>query len=119
MINPEYTDPEHFDQLFDIFSTQSLTSVQLIEYQFGQFRAGNHSPYKIYDSQRLNDSAAIINASLSTGTPSAPGYLYGILQAYNATEPVNDPSNSNNGPPMDSPQSKSPKTALAMSVIRT
>ncbi|KAG6869114.1 hypothetical protein C0993_001679 [Termitomyces sp. T159_Od127] len=92
VINPEYADPETFDQVFDIFSTQSLTSASLIQYQFGQFGPTNESLYSVYDSQRLNDSAGMINATLQAGTPPAPGYLFAILQAYNSTVKLDDPS---------------------------
>jgi hypothetical protein len=30
IINPAYSDPDNFDQVFDIFSTQSLTSSQYV-----------------------------------------------------------------------------------------
>jgi hypothetical protein len=34
IINPAYSDPENFDQVFDIFSTQSLTSAQQVFLHF-------------------------------------------------------------------------------------
>jgi hypothetical protein len=40
-MNQEYNDPSNFDPVFDIFSTQSLTSAKVIEYQFGQIATQN------------------------------------------------------------------------------
>ncbi|PFH51499.1 hypothetical protein AMATHDRAFT_142301 [Amanita thiersii Skay4041] len=119
VINPEYADPETFDQVFDIFSTQSLTSAHLIEYQFGQSGEANTTLYKSYDSRRLNDSEAVINATIELGYPVAPGYLYAVLRAYNATD---DPSGTAGGSSEgngvgSSNNSKSPNTSLAMIIL--
>jgi len=116
VINTEYADPETFDQVFDIFSTQSLTSASLIEYQFGQFGSTNQSIYGVYDSKRLNDSAAMINTTLQVGTPPEPGYLYAILQAYNSTGQIDNPSGSNASTDTGPPQKKQ-NSALAMIVL--
>lgn len=117
VINPEYADPQTFDQVFDIFSTQSLTSASLIEYQFGQFGVANESIYGVYDSQRLNDSAAMINTTIQVGTPPAPGYLFAILQAYNATGQVDDPSGTNGSMSPSAPTHGKQNTALAMIIL--
>ncbi|KAF5386110.1 hypothetical protein D9615_002250 [Tricholomella constricta] len=117
VINPEYADPSTFDQVFDIFSTQSLTSASLIEYQFGQFGPMNESIYGVYDSKRLNDSAAMMNTTLQVGTPPAPGYLFAILQAYNATGEIDDPSSSNGSTNASNPPHKKQNTALAMIIL--
>ncbi|KAG6820730.1 hypothetical protein H0H93_012376 [Arthromyces matolae] len=114
VINPEYADPETFDQVFDIFSTQSLTSASLIQYQFGQFGLQNETLYGVYDSQRLNDSASIINTTLQNGSPPAPGYLFAILQAYNSTVHVDDPTTSNGS--TSTPPPKKQNTNLAMAI---
>ncbi|KAG5648465.1 hypothetical protein DXG03_003076 [Asterophora parasitica] len=116
VINPEYADPLTFDQVFDIFSTQSLTSASLIEYQFGQFGPTNESIYGVYNSQRLNDSAAMMNTTLQVGTPQAPGYLFAILQAYNATGEIDDPSGGNGSTNTPGPAHKKQNTALAMAI---
>ncbi|KAG6865367.1 hypothetical protein C0991_003144 [Blastosporella zonata] len=112
VINPEYADPETFDQVFDIFSTQSLTSASLIQYQFGQFGPTNESLYGVYDSQRLNDTASVMNTTLQDGTPPAPGYLFAILQAYNSTVQLDDPSTISGS--TDSLPPKNQNTNLAM-----
>ncbi|KAG6831745.1 hypothetical protein H0H92_007897 [Tricholoma furcatifolium] len=114
VINPEYADPDTFDQVFDIFSTQSLTSASLIQYQFGQFGLANESIYGVYDSQRLNDSASMMNTTLQNGTPPVPGYLFAILQAYNSTVQLDSPS-TNNSSQTTSPPSKQ-NTNLAMAI---
>ncbi|KAF8235994.1 hypothetical protein L208DRAFT_1253916 [Tricholoma matsutake] len=120
VINPEYADPATFDQVFDIFSTQSLASARLIEYQFGQFGPVNESIYAFYDSKLLNDSASIVNQSIQLGYPAAPGYLYAILQAYNSTVQLSN-TTTNNGTNSSSsttaPNDKSPSTALAMIIL--
>ncbi len=106
-----------FDRLFDIFSTQSLTSAKLIEYQFGQISTQNNSIFQ-YNSKRLNDSQSDIAQSIKLDDAAAPGYLYAVLQAYNATISLQDPStngstNSNSNPPNPGSTSSS---ALAMFV---
>ena len=84
MINPEYTDPECFTPLIDIFSTQSLASARVI----CQLEAINTSVYSEYDPATLNASQASINETLAVGYPTAPGYLWATLTAYNATAPL-------------------------------
>jgi len=113
IINPEYADPATFDQVFDIFSTQSLTSAHLIENQFGQLMPQNQSTILSYDSKQLNASYDNVTKSISTGNPASAGYLIGTLQASTATDP-NPPSDSgghNNPTPSSSGSSN---TALAM-----
>lgn len=114
VINPQYSDSASFDQVFDIFSTQSHTSAQLIEYQFGQLGPQNTSHFA-YDSQQLNDSASDILQSLNVTYPTAPGYLLAALRAYNATDSGGNSSNSGNtSASTASGSSGSPNTALAM-----
>ncbi|KAG6911146.1 hypothetical protein DXG01_003886 [Tephrocybe rancida] len=113
VINPEYDDPETFDQVFDIFSTQSLTSASLIQYQFGQFGRPNESLY-VYDSQRLNDSAAVMNTTMQEGTPPVPGYLFAILQAYNSTIKLDNPSTINGSSDMSPPKKQNTNLAMAI-----
>lgn len=117
MINPEYADPQTFEQVFDIFSTQSLTSAHLIEYQFGQLGV-NESTYGVYDSQLLNKSSSMVQSAIQLGTPQEPGYLYAILQASNATGSIDDPAlNGTNANPASPPSGGgSTNTALAMYV---
>ncbi|KAJ3575130.1 hypothetical protein NP233_g1309 [Leucocoprinus birnbaumii] len=117
VINPEYADPSTFDQVFDIFSTQSKTSAHLIDYQFGQLTPANASITK-YDSQRLNNTAQAVEDSIQRGYATEPGFLYAELRAYNATGGPDGPSpsdastaSSNGG------NSGSSTTALAMIVL--
>ncbi|KAG7449504.1 uncharacterized protein BT62DRAFT_962840 [Guyanagaster necrorhizus] len=118
VINPEYADPETFDQVFDIFSTQSLTSAHLIEYQFGQIGSTNDSISGTYNSQSLNDSAAIMNATISLGYATTSGFLYATLRAYNATGDDNTTSTTSSGSGSSSDQQGgSSNTALAMIVL--
>lgn len=115
IINPYYSNPQNFDQVFDIFSTQSLTSAQLIEYQFISI---NKTLYSDYDPQRLNGSFAIINSTMGAGYSTGAGYMFATLRAYNATGPnitsngANPDSNSS-----QSGQTKSKTTSLAMIIL--
>ena len=117
VINPQYSDPQSFDHVFDIFSTQSLTSSLLIEYQFGQLTPQNESHFA-YDSQQLNDSSSDILQSLNLNHPISSGYLLAVLQAYNATVSGGNNSNSGDTTGSTSPTSSgSSNTALAMFVL--
>jgi len=117
VINSEYSDPSTFDQVFDIFSTQSSTSSHIIEFQFAQLGPQNKSIYA-YDSTQLNNSANVIIQSINTNLPVSAGYLLAVLEAYNATDnstipPTNGDNNSSPNPG-GSGGSNSPNTALAM-----
>lgn len=117
VINTQYSDPQSFDQVFDIFSTQSLTSSHLIEYQFGQLTPQNKSLFA-YDSQQLNDSASSILQSLNLSHPNAPGFLLAVLRAYNATDSGGSDSDSGDTTRSTSATSNDPpNTALAMFVL--
>jgi hypothetical protein len=119
IIDPEYADPANFDQVMDIFSTQSLTSATLIEYQFGQFGAMNESIYGSFNAQKLNQSGNVINSTIETNTPLAPGYLFATLTAYNATGPgTNDTdNNTNTNVTSNGNTGGSPNTGLAMIIL--
>ena len=91
VINSEYSDPSTFDQVFDIFSTQSPTSSHIIEFQFAQLGPQNKSIYA-YDSTQLNNSANVIMESINTGLPVSAGYLLAVLETYNATDNSTVPS---------------------------
>ncbi len=111
LINAEYLDPT-FDKVFDIFSTQSLTSAQFIE---EQFRNANGT-FRWYDSQNLNNSGEIVNATIRARTPSEPNYLLATLRAYNATgdDDAASPTSTSTGAPND--PGSSTNTSLAMCV---
>ncbi|KDQ57468.1 hypothetical protein JAAARDRAFT_35180 [Jaapia argillacea MUCL 33604] len=114
IINADYTNTSAFDQVMDIFSTQSLTSAQLIEYQFS---AINKTLYNDYNATILNASAAIINNSIATGSVIAPSYIFATLKAYNAT---GDAGVTNSTPPATSSGGGgggSPNTGLAMIIL--
>jgi len=55
----------------------------MIEYEFGQI--ANLSTYGNFSATTLNSSKAVIDQSLASGYPVAPGYLIATLQAWNAT----------------------------------
>ncbi|KAK7053280.1 hypothetical protein VNI00_003906 [Paramarasmius palmivorus] len=118
VINPYYADPSSFDQVFDIFSTQSLTSARLIDYQFGQITSPGQNYLDTYNSTRLNTSASTVIRSINEGYAVAPGYLFATLVAHNATNAssYNNNGNTNSAGNPSSSQGRS-TTALAMIVL--
>ncbi|KAF8906516.1 hypothetical protein CPB84DRAFT_1835038 [Gymnopilus junonius] len=117
IINPFYSDPSSFDQVFDIFSTQSSTSSHLIEYQFGQLSPQNKSIFA-YNSQQLNDSFDDVMLLINGSSPVSPGYLLAELQAYNATGDSSGPLNPASDAGGTNPSNPgSPNTALAMIIL--
>jgi hypothetical protein len=66
----------------DIFSTQSLASARVI---LSQFAAINISVYGEFNVSTLNASQSAINETLAAGYPTAPGYMWATLAAYNST----------------------------------
>jgi hypothetical protein len=66
----------------DIFSTQSLASARVI---LSQFAAININVYGEFNVSTLNASQPAINDTLAAGYPTAPGYMWATLAAYNAT----------------------------------
>ncbi len=97
----------------DIFSTQSLASARVI---LSQLEAVNTSVYGEYNSATLNSSQAAINDTLAAGYPTAPGYLWATLAAYNATAPlgINNSANGAQGTQNGGSGTGSSKTTLAM-----
>lgn len=118
VINPEYADPANFDQVFDIFSTQSKSVSRNIQYEFGQGGTTNLSLYGNFDATTLNASATTISQSIMLGYPTAPGYLLATLQAWNATETNSTGTGGNNGSTSSTTDQNSKKdTGLAMIVL--
>lgn len=117
IINPEYADPANFDQVFDIFSTQSHSVSKNIEYEFGQGGA-NSSLYGNFDAATLNASVTTIGQSIMSGYPTVPGYLLATLQAWNATG-VNSTgtSSNNNSSTSSTTQGGKKETGLAMIIL--
>lgn len=107
MINPEYYESYYRDRAaaqntnFDVFSTQTLTSAHLIDYQFGQIvrSSANVSttgvPLVNYDSHRLEELGASVTKSIETGEAVEAGYLVSTLKAYNVT--TSDSENAGGG----------------------
>ncbi|KAH8993499.1 hypothetical protein EDB92DRAFT_1944631 [Lactarius akahatsu] len=115
IINPEYTDPTSFTPLMDIFSTQSLASARVI---LGQLEVINTNVYGEYNPATLNASQAAINDTLAAGYPTAPGYLWATLAAYNATAPLGiNNSASNAQSTQNGGGTGSSKTTLAMIIL--
>jgi hypothetical protein len=101
-----------------VYPSIDLILCSLIEYQFGQFGQTNETIFGTFNARKLDESAAIINQSLATDNPAAPGYIYATLTAYNATGIGNNTDNpgtaNSQSPSGDS--GDSPNTGLAMSV---
>lgn len=67
-------------QPFDIFTTQSRTSAQLVKTRFDTSDAAS------YDAQKLDDAYDDFEEAISTGYyMDYPGYLYAELKAYNSS----------------------------------
>ncbi len=111
--NPEYTDPESFTPLMDIFSLQSLASARVI---LCQLEAIHTSVYSVYSPATLNASRSVINETLATGYSTASGYLGAILAAYNAMAPlgITTSAKDGQGTQTGSGGKGSSKTTLAM-----
>ncbi|KAI0355724.1 hypothetical protein OH77DRAFT_1454268 [Trametes cingulata] len=118
VINPEYSDPANFDQVMDIFATQSLSSSQLIEGQF-HINESNTSKYYWYSPSVLNSSAEIIQNAQSTNSMNQPGYLFATLTAWNATDnsTQSGSTNSVNGGSDGGSPNKNTNTSLAMIIL--
>ncbi|EKM54537.1 uncharacterized protein PHACADRAFT_196967 [Phanerochaete carnosa HHB-10118-sp] len=116
VINPDYANPENFDQVMDIFSSPSLSASQMIEVEY---KALNQSQYQNFNATLLDESVAIVNASLTLGTIKAPNFLFAALVASNATgdsslggNGSNSEVSSTNGDP-----SSNPRSSLAMIIL--
>jgi hypothetical protein len=96
----------------DIYSTQSLASARVI---LSQFEAINITVYGEYNATTLNNSQSAINQTLAAGYPTAPGYMWATLDAYNATGALGiNGSVGNQSAPNQGGSVGSSKTTLAM-----
>ncbi|KAI0334988.1 hypothetical protein GY45DRAFT_1317444 [Cubamyces sp. BRFM 1775] len=121
VINSEYSDPAKFNQVMDIFATQSLVSSQTIE---DQFHANDTiaSKYYWFSPKLLNESAPVINAAVANGALNESGYLFAELKAWNGTDLTNTTSQGSGGnvdsDPGDGGQpTKNTNTSLAMIIL--
>ncbi|KAI0339775.1 hypothetical protein BDW22DRAFT_1431273 [Trametopsis cervina] len=119
IINTEYADPQYFDQVMDIFSSPNLASSQMIEVEYN---ALNQSRYRDFNATLLNDTASLVNATLTNGTIKAPNYLFATLIAANATEGLPGDEGDGDGSSMpggDTPPANpaGPKSSLAMIIL--
>ena len=97
----------------DIYSTQSLASARVI---LSQFEAINITVYGEFNTSTLNASQSAINETLSAGYPTAPGYMWATLDAYNATAPlgINGSGSGNQSSPTQNAGAGTSRTTLAM-----
>lgn len=85
----------------------------MIDYEFGQIGTTNLSTYEDFNAATLNASETIVNQSIASGYPAAPGYLIATLQAWNATG--NSSGSDNSGSTSSSTDTSGSKnTSLAM-----
>ncbi|KAG2129824.1 uncharacterized protein EDB93DRAFT_1181563 [Suillus bovinus] len=117
IINPEYADPANFDQVFDIFSTQSTSVSRNIQYEFGQGGGTNLSIYGNFDAATLNASEASINQSINSGYATVPGYLLATLQAWNATGTNSTGTSGNNNGSTGSTTNQDSKKGTGFTMI--
>lgn len=59
-----------------------------------EYKSLNQTRYRNFNATLLNETAAIVNASLASTTITAPNYLFATLVASNATV---DPGNGDDG----------------------
>ncbi|KAF8494742.1 hypothetical protein F5888DRAFT_1616799 [Russula emetica] len=115
IINGGYKDPDIFTPLMDIFSTQSLVSARVI---LSQFAAINISVYGEFNVTTLNASQPAINQTLVAGYPTAPGYMWATLAAYNATGALGiNISSGNQSSPAQNGGVGTSRTTLAMVIL--
>ena len=80
-----------------------------------EYKALNQSHYQNFNATLLNETAAVVNATLTNGTIKAPNYLFATLIASNAT---GDPSAGTDGSSTDSTDGSNPpsnpRSSLAM-----
>ncbi|PSR70731.1 hypothetical protein PHLCEN_2v13388 [Hermanssonia centrifuga] len=81
-INPDYADPQNFDQAMDIYVTPSLFASQKIESEYAVLNA---TKYQDFNATLLNETAALVNITLANNVVTAPNYMFATLVAYNAT----------------------------------
>ncbi|KAI0821697.1 hypothetical protein BC628DRAFT_1412819 [Trametes gibbosa] len=116
-INFEYSNPAKFDQVMDIFATQSLTSSQLIEDRF----ENSTSKYYWFSASLLNESSSAIQTAIVNHTMPKSGYLFATLAAWNATD--NSTTTGSTGGGADTgttaagPPDKNNNTSLAMIIL--
>ncbi|KAG8745202.1 hypothetical protein FRC10_008514 [Ceratobasidium sp. 414] len=114
LINHEYTEPDAFDQILDIFATKKKSAARLIESQFTNV----NSTYSSFNSKRLNESYLAVmdtvNGSASRSQP--PPFLMAALTASNATGSTPN-SNTTYPPPNPGNDDGKPNTGLAMIVL--
>jgi hypothetical protein len=97
----------------DIYSTQSLASARVI---LSQFEAINITVYGEFNATTLNASQAAINETLALGYPTALGYMWATLDAYNASGnlDINGSGSGNQSAPSQVGNVGTSKTTLAM-----
>lgn len=59
-----------------------LDLLRHIEYEFGQFGPSSEAYYGLFSATMLNDAAGVINSTIALGYPTAPGFLFATLPAY-------------------------------------
>ncbi|KAG9103469.1 hypothetical protein FRC06_010577 [Ceratobasidium sp. 370] len=116
LINHEYTEPDNFDQILDIFATKKKSAARLIESQFTNV----NSTFASFSSKRLNESylAVMETVNGSASRSQTPPFLMAALTASNATGTIPNSNTTGNTPPnSDNNNDGKPNTGLAMIVL--
>ncbi|QRV93832.1 4-aminobutyrate aminotransferase [Ceratobasidium sp. AG-Ba] len=117
VINSEYTDPDNFDQILDIFATKAKSSARLIVSQFNYV----NETYRDFNAKRLNESFLSVNDTISgsANRSQPPPFLMASVTAYNATSssPNSNATTTNNNTGSDNNNDGKPNTGLAMIVL--
>ncbi|KAF8585940.1 hypothetical protein K439DRAFT_1632199 [Ramaria rubella] len=114
-INPAYASPDNFEQILDIFATQSRSSAQIITSQFSNL---HNASFGNFNATQLNDSASSIVESMRTSNITSP-FIVATLRAANSTVNINGTTDDNgsSGADTSSGQHGNPNTGLAMIIL--
>ncbi|KAH9942496.1 uncharacterized protein BXZ73DRAFT_88050 [Epithele typhae] len=115
LINPYYSNPANFDQVMDVYMTQSLKNSVRVESVFNKTNSTAPRGY-YFSASVLNDSSAAVTSAINGGPVNSTGLIFATLSAWN----VSDSPSTTNSTPAD-PGSNRPggaqSTSLAMIIL--
>ncbi|KZV81895.1 hypothetical protein EXIGLDRAFT_360558 [Exidia glandulosa HHB12029] len=113
-INDEYTNPDEFERVLDVFAISDLYTSKIVQSQFSNI---NQTLYADYNPTRINASAAAVHADMTNKTGDVAGpYLLMTLRAFNATANQTDPDDGQ-GQQTSPPPDPKGQTGLAMIIL--
>ncbi|KAG9316636.1 hypothetical protein JVU11DRAFT_2690 [Chiua virens] len=110
-------DPGYQNHGLDVLTTQTLNVSRHIEYEFGQFGPSSEAYYGYFDAAMLNDAAGVINDTITVDSPTAPGFLFATLPAYNTTGAGMQSDTNSTGTSPSANNGGSQNTGVAMIVL--